>query len=122
MAGYSVLEYNGKEIAYLNYQGLGLEQMLQALEDAVKVAEKRSAAGEKPRPVLINITGAYAVPEFMEKSKEVGKRTRHITSKSAIVGITGAKKILLQAYNLFTNVNMKVFDDEQSAKEWLIKD
>jgi hypothetical protein len=92
MAGYSVISYKGKEIAYLNYQGLNLEQMLQALDEAQKTAIKRSEEGHKPRPVLINITGAFAVPEFMEKSKEVGKKTRHLTSKSAIVGITGAKK------------------------------
>ncbi|NJO88512.1 MAG: STAS/SEC14 domain-containing protein [Chloroflexia bacterium] len=120
MAGYSVINYKGKEIAYIDYRGLKLEQMLQTLNNAVETAIKRSQEGHPPRPLLINISDAYAVPEFMEKSKEAGKKTRHLTSKSAIVGITGAKKILLQAYNLFTRINTKVFDDEESAKEWLI--
>ena len=122
MAGYSVINYKGTEIAYIDYRGLKLEQMLQTLDDAVEIAIKRSQEGHPPRPLLTNITGAFAVPEFMEKVKEAGKKTKHLTSKSAIVGITGAKKILLQAYNLFTKLNTKIFDDEELAKEWLIKE
>ena len=118
MAGYSVITYKGKEISYLDYRGMKLEDMLRTIDEAVQQSLKL----QKKRLQLTNATGIFAVPEFMEKIKEAGKKTRHLTSKSAVVGITGSKKILLNAYNLFTGANMMAFDDEESAKEWLVRD
>lgn len=118
MAGYSVINYKGKEISYIDYRGMKLEQILQTIDEAVN----DTLNANKSRALLTNISGAFLVPEFMEKSKEGTKKTRHLTLKSAVVGITGAKKILLNSYNMFTKANMKAFDNEESAKEWLISD
>jgi hypothetical protein len=118
MAGHSIITYKGKEISYLDYRGMKLEEILKTIDEA----SKKSLLENKRRLQLTNITGVFAVPEFMNKVKEAGKKTKHLTSKSAVVGITGAKKLLLSAYITFTGTNMKAFDDEESAKEWLVKD
>ena len=118
MAGHSIISYKGKEISYFDYRGLSLEEILKTIDNAVV----KSLAENKARLQLTNLTGIYAVPEFMDRVKEAGKKTRHLTTKSAVVGITGAKRILVTTYNLFTGVNLKIFDDEESAKEWLVKD
>jgi len=117
MAGYSIIYYKDVKISYLDYRGLTTKEMIEAVE----AARKKSLEDNSPRPLLTNITGAFAVPEFMAKVKEAGKETKHLTTKSAIVGITGAKKILLNVFNMFTKSDMKVFDNEELAKEWLIK-
>lgn len=116
MAGFSIINYKGKEIAYIDYRGLKVEQMMQTLEEATE----KSLKDNKKRLLLTNFTNAYAVPEFMERSKAAGKKTKHLTPKAAIVGLLGAKKILLNAYNIFTKSSMKAFEDEQKAKEWLV--
>jgi len=118
MAGHSVITYKGKEISYLDYRGMKLEEILKTIEEAGKSALLEN----KRRLQLSNLTGVFAVPEFMEKVKDAGKKTKHLTIKSAVVGVTGTKKLLLNTYNVFTGANMKAFDDEESAKEWLIKD
>jgi hypothetical protein len=119
MARHSFITYKGKEILYLDYRGLKLEQIIQSIDEAVE----ESLKSNRPICMLINITGVYAVPEFMEKSKEAGKKTKNIVKKQAMVGINStAKEILLNAYNYFTGSNTKAFDDEESAKEWLVKD
>lgn len=118
MAGHSIITYQGKEISYFDYRGMKMEDILRTLDQAVTKAIQEN----KRRLQLTNITGIYAVPEFMEKVQEAGKKTKHLTIKSAVVGITGAKKLLLNAYNTFTGANIKAFDDEESAKEWLVKD
>jgi len=118
MAGHSIITYKGKEISYLDYRGMKLEEIIKTIDETAK----RSLLENKPRLQLSNLTGVFAVPEFMEKVKEAGKRTKHLTLKSAVIGITGAKKLLLNTYNAFTGNNIKVFDDEDSAKEWLVKD
>ena len=118
MGGFSVITYKGREVRYLDYRGMKLEDIKEKLDETTKEALRLN----KRRLVLANLTGVYAVPEFMDTVKEAGKKTKHLTIKSAIVGITGAKKILLNAYNMFTNSNTMAFDDEETAKEWLIKD
>jgi len=118
MAGHSIITFKGKEISYHDYRGIKLEEILKTIDEASAKALQEN----KVRLQLSNLTGVFAVPEFMDKVKEAGKKTKHLTSKSAVVGITGAKKLLLNTYNVFTGANMKAFDDEESAKEWLVKD
>ena len=118
MAGHSIITFKGKEISYLDYRGMKLEEIIKTMDEATK----SSLQENKRRLQLSNLTGVFAVPEFMDKVKEAGKKTRHLTIKSAVIGITGAKKLLLTAYSTFTGINIKAFDDEESAKEWLVKD
>lgn len=118
MAGYSIIDYKGKEILYLDYRGLNEKQMIQSLNEATE----RTLQDNKKRLLLTNVTGTYIWPDFFAKAKENGKRTKHLTMKSAIVGAKGAKKALLKFYNLFVGCEMKPFVDEKSAKKWLVKE
>jgi hypothetical protein len=118
MAGHSIITYKGKEISYLDYRDMKLEDVLKTIDETTNISLQEN----KRRLQLSNLTGMYAVPAFMEKVKEAGKKTKHLTLKSAVVGITGAKKLLLNTYNTFTGADLKAFDDEESAKEWLVKD
>ena len=117
MKGFSIIHYQGIEIVYINYQHLSSTELFQTMEQARSLILKEN----KIRPVLINLIGVYGTPDFMNKAKELGKETAHLTSKSAVVGLNDLKKILLNAYNRFTSENMKAFDTEELAKEWLIK-
>lgn len=118
MAGYSIIEYKGNEILYLDYRGMNEKQMIQTLDEATE----QSLQENKPILLLTNITGTFVLPDFLKKAKEDGKRTKHLTLKSAIVGAEGAKKVLLKFHNLFVGSEMKPFQDEEEAKEWLVKE
>lgn len=69
---------------------------------------------------LVNITDAFATPKFTAYIRQLGKDTKHIPVKGAVVGITGAKKVLLMGYNRLLGGAMKPFDDEESAKDYLV--
>lgn len=118
MSGYSQITHKGKEINYVDYRGMSLEQMLKTLNEAEKRSLERNSPGGL---VLINITGVFAVKEFMQRAKEVGNTTGPLTAKSAIVGITGTKKILLNTYNILSRAYTRAFNNEESAKDWLVK-
>ena len=119
MKGYSIITHKGKEIVYVDYRAVKSEQeMIEILESTGQFLLDENV----PRRVLSNITGVYVLPRFMKRAKELGKKTNHLTSKEAIVGITGPKKTLLKFYNLFTGVDMKPFDNEEEAKDYLAKD
>ncbi len=118
MAENSIIDYKGKEILYIDYRGMNEKQMIQILDEVTK----QSLHDNIPRYLLTNISGTYVLPDFLKKAKEDAKRTRHLTLKSAIVGVEGPKKILLKFHNLFVGSEMKPFHDEEEAKEWLIKE
>ena len=59
----------------------------------------------------------------MAHAKKLGKEVfAPMTKKAAAIGITGVQKILLQAYNTFSQDKLVLFDTEEEAKEWLVKD
>lgn len=117
MAGRTIITYKGQEITYLDYRGKSLEEIKAILEEAVEQALKEN----KQRYLLTNITGVFAVPEFMDAVNAATKKTKHLTLKSAVVGVTGAKKILFNTYNAIIGTEAKAFNDEEAAKEWLVK-
>jgi len=69
---------------------------------------------------LVNISDAFATPKFTSYIRQLGKDTGHIPVKAAIVGITGAKKVLLMGYNRLLGGAMRPFDDESAAKDYLV--
>jgi predicted ABC-type exoprotein transport system permease subunit len=119
MNSYSIITYKGKEIVYADYRKTQSEQ---EMIDILEATNLFIMDENIPRLVLTNITGVFVLPDFLKKAKELGKQTKHLTVKTAIVGITGPKKTLLRFYNLFTDMDMKPFDTEEEAKEYLVND
>lgn len=118
MPGFQKVQYQGKEILYVNYQNSSEEEMI-AMAEALKT---HILSENKPHLRLVNISGAFATPKFTKIVRELGEETKHISFKGAIVGITGGKKALLMIYNKILGGSMKPFDSESEAKEYLVKD
>lgn len=108
--------HKGKEIIYVDYRGESEEEML----DTASKLKDLLLKDNKEHLRLINITEAYATTRFTSYIREMGKETKHIPTKAAIVGITGAKKVLLLGYNRILGGVMRPFDDETSAKDYLV--
>ncbi|MEQ8905533.1 hypothetical protein [Ekhidna sp.] len=108
--------YKGKQIVYVDYRGQNEEEMLEtasSLRDFLL-----SNPGEHLR--LVNITETPATRKFTAYIREMGKETKDVPVKGAVVGITGAKKVLLSGYNRLLGGAMRPFDDEETAKEYLV--
>ncbi|MEP2024825.1 MAG: hypothetical protein ABJH98_00115 [Reichenbachiella sp.] len=116
MAGYSIINHKGKDILYVDYTGMSKEEILKVMDDATDFALELN----KPMLRLSNMTGVFAVKEVVDKAKESGKTTNHLTIKRAAVGITGAKKVLFNAFNRFSGNNTRAFDTVEDAKNWLV--
>lgn len=116
MAGFSMIEHKGKEILYVDYTGMDKETILQTMDDATAFALNEN----RPLLRLSNMTGIFAVKEVLKKAQESGKATNHLTIKRAAVGITGAKKVLLNAYNRVSGNKALIFDTLEDAKDWLV--
>lgn len=119
MPGLQKINYQGKEIIYLDYRGQTEKQMISYLKEA----EKMILTDAKPYLTLTNISDAFATKGFLEQASTLGKRTGHLTIKGAIVGLSGGKKILLNVFNrMFVGKKgLKPFDTEREAMEYLVK-
>ncbi|MEO9483443.1 MAG: hypothetical protein ABJG47_08370 [Ekhidna sp.] len=116
MPGIQKIEYKGKEIVYVDYRGQSETKML---ETAASLREFLiSDPGYHLR--LVNISNTPATRKFTAYIRELGKESKDVPVKGAVVGITGAKKVLLSGYNRLLGGAMRPFDDEETAKEYLV--
>jgi len=70
--------------------------------------------------VLVNTEGAFINAVVSTRMKEYGRTYfKGKVEKRAFVGIQGLKKLILKAYSAIVGGNIKVFDDLDSAKDWL---
>ncbi len=115
MSGFKKIKHSGKEVIYVDYRGQSEEEMLATAGDLREwlLAERRYHLR------LVNISEAYATPKFTSFIRQLGKDAKGIPVKAAIVGITGAKKVLLKGYNRLLGGAMRPFDTEDEALEYL---
>lgn len=110
------IAYKNKEIIYVDYRGLNEDQMLELANSLRNYLLSNPAFHLR----LVNITDTPATRKFTTFIRQLGRETKHIEVKAAIVGITGAKKVLLSSYNKLLGGSMRPFEDEETAKEYLV--
>ncbi|MBY8986473.1 MAG: hypothetical protein KGD65_15475 [Candidatus Lokiarchaeota archaeon] len=78
-------------------------------------------SGKKDILLIVDVTGAYANKEAVSAFVESGKKSEVLLNKTAVVGITGVKKIFLNIINKLTSLSVKPLSSMEEAKEWLLK-
>jgi len=114
-----MIDVKGKKVLYVDYRGASNEDDM--LANLKKEIEIERTLTEKTL-LLSNFQDTYVSPNYMNEVNKTGKEIRSkIISKTALVGIQGVKSILLRSYITFTGQKeMKTFDTEELAKDWLI--
>lgn len=118
MAQTDFMLYKGVRILYLNIVGSkDIEQNMAAYRRAQELATK-----EPPKSVrfLANVTDAHFTSEGVSVLKEFSKTITPYVIASANVGVTGLKKIIVQSLIKLSGRDLKLFDKEEAALEWLV--
>ncbi len=115
----SYVYHKGKKIMYVDYSHCkNVEEMLQVLDEVRKEYEKTT----ETFVAVADFRGNFGSTEFMEKAKKLGKDLLDArTTKTAVLGVTGIKKILLNAYNAFVKHKLVPFNTKEEAFEYLVK-
>ncbi|HAN79679.1 MAG TPA: hypothetical protein DCQ31_18910 [Bacteroidales bacterium] len=92
-------------------------EMIQVLE---AVAHE---IGTNPGPfiTLNDFTGNAASREYMKRASELAKIFDPKTKKSAVLGIHGITKLLLQAYNHLVKNKQVPFETKEEAMNYLVE-
>ncbi|MHC1704889.1 MAG: STAS/SEC14 domain-containing protein [Tenuifilaceae bacterium] len=118
----SFIVHNDKEIYFIDYTNLKQEEeFLEAIKSTNAFREKVQASGKKDLLMLVDVTNSYIYGQVFSEIKRSAKLTQDITRRTAVVGVTGVKKTLLDMMNTFTTLNVKSFDNIQDAKNWLVR-
>jgi len=113
--------HRGKTLLYFDYRGLDDQGLIQQLRENVDAVEALAAGGEQLLLGLSDFRGAYASPEILEAITKGAIRTKNLVKASAVLGVTGGKRVLLDLLNRSTGMGARPFDDIEEAKEWLVE-
>lgn len=117
-----IIEHKGIEIIYIDYQNLKkAEEFEKKVKATVERAKFYRENDIKDLLVLTDLRGAFIVGEASKYLKESTKLGKPFVKKSAVIGITGAKKVILNIINRFSGYQTKAFDTAEEAKDWLIR-
>jgi len=104
---------------YLDCRELDEKQLLEILDEAAEILKPMTAKV----PVMANVEGTTLSTEFMEKLKQLATEVyAEKVDYSAIVGVSGVKKVLLSSYNFLLKQDMRAFNNEEEALEWIISE
>jgi len=114
----SYIEYKGKKILYCDFRDLkDKKSVLDNLELMVKFYQE----GDGKILTLADVRGTYTDPEITDKIKYYGNTVfKSNAKKRAIIGMNALRRIVLRGYNLVTGNDLRPFDTEEEAKEYLI--
>ncbi len=110
--------YKGKKIFFAKYGHLTPE-VYRAEIDAV---EKEMLA--QPRNsvlLLVDTVGLLISPEALNLAKNVALHSQPYVIKTAILGMSGARKTLLDIVAKFSGMKVEAFDTADQARDWLVK-
>jgi len=111
--------HRGVEIFEVRFDHLGPEQALAAMDEVRRVVATRPLASIR---ALTFVAGSRFDPRINKALRDLTAANKPYVRKSAVVGVTGLQQTLLSGIRILTGRDIRGFDDEASAREWLIAD
>lgn len=119
----TTITHKGKTIYFNDWRGLKqTKDFVPKIEEGNQNTLDLIEQGKTDILTLTDVTDSYVFGEALELLKKAGKTAKAITRKSATVGLTSSKRILLNSLNRFADTNVKAFDTIEEARDWLVKD
>jgi hypothetical protein len=113
-----VIDYKGKEIIYLDFSGCDVNEVFEIIEIAKKIIRVQPLNSVL---TLTNVSGTKYNREVIQAMKEFANDNKPFVKAGAVVGIDGLKRIVYDAITRFSERNLPAFDDNEKAKDWLIR-
>jgi len=117
--GLSYIQHKGKKIMYLDYTHCkNSQEMIEVLNEVRREYERTT----ETFVAVADFRGNFGSSEFMKEANKLAKD--HLdkrTLKTAVLGVLGIKRILLNAYNAIVNNKLVAFDTREEALDYLVK-
>lgn len=126
MPGFKIIEHKGKRIFFLDGRKADRDIAMRGLEEY-----HRQVIQEPLNSVLLldDFRDCYADGKLVRKFQQRAKEHNKHVKKIAVVGVKGLIKVAFSAYSAFINIHninankkIKLFNDLEMAKNWLVED
>ncbi len=106
-----------RNIVFVDYTNMKAAELIAEAERLHD--EARSHFADKKVKVLVDITGVMMSTDAVQALKASTKRDSGMVEKTAVVGVTGLKKVLADAIARFSGTHTKYFSTRDQALDWL---
>lgn len=114
----SIIEQSGKKILCANHQEASPEELLEQIKQSEEIILKMN---NPELLLLIDIRNCDLTEDAVNQFKDTAQKIKNFRQRTAVIGVSGIRKLLLISINKFTGIEAKAFDDESSAKNWLVQ-
>lgn len=113
----SFIEHKGEKILFVDYTSCkSIDEMVKLLDDVRRLYERSTTKFK----ALNDFTGVSANNDFLNHANRYKELFDAKTERTAILGVTGVKKILLNGYNIFVKNKQMPFSTKEEALEYLV--
>ena len=111
--------WKGRDVMHLDYAGF--KRDVEGLRSEVAAADAVICA-QRPGSVLalIDLRDTVASTAVVQLFKESAAQTTPYIHRHALVGVSGMKKFFAEKIARLIGKPMRLFDDEQTALDWLV--
>ena len=113
------LPHRGVEIFEVRFDNLAPDQALVAIDEVKRVVATRPKNSIR---AITYVANSHFDPRINKALREMTSANKPFVRKSAVVGVTGLQQTLLSGIRILTGRDIRGFDDENSAKDWLVSD
>jgi hypothetical protein len=113
------ITHKGKKILSCDYQGAPTEEIIKSF----KIANNTMFRSPVPLLVLSDFSDTEITGEAVRYLKNAESRqAAEKMKKSAVLGIDGVKRVLLNFYNAANGGKARAFGSREEALDWLVAD
>jgi hypothetical protein len=113
-----IVEAYGKRIVQIALDGCGPDQYEELLAEAERVILREQPSTAR---ALTLVGDTHFDPEAVAQLTRFATRVTPHLAGTAVVGLTGVKKVIFGGIKQHYRAPVGVFDDAEQAKEWLAR-
>ena len=110
------IQHKGKKLLHLNFADCKADEVLTVIDQAKAVIKTQA---HQSVFTLTDVTETAFNSAVSEAMKEFVIHNKPYVAASAVVGVTGLKKIIYNAVMRFSGRKLTAFDTLNEAKDWL---
>jgi hypothetical protein len=113
----SFVSHRSKQVLVLDFSHISVADLLRLLPDAAALIRAQPAHSLL---ILTDVTDAAFDVQVTQALKDFTVGNKSYVKASAVVGVTGLKKIVYDAVMKFSGRTMPIFETIDKAKDWLV--
>jgi len=116
------IEHRNTKIFFQDFSGVDLDKSDLIKEELDQAQQIVTSQPENSMLILADFRDTSISRDLLDVMTASSNKTKKFVRKTAVLGITGTKRMFANLLVSATGQSIKMFEDEEEAKNWLAKD